>query len=241
MNGLSKTFVAAGLCVLTLTASPVIAGPPLLCHPIEIGDATSLPWGDGAWHNDKIVADDEKFVAMTLELLSAEERLLVRMETIRRAAIRCAEVPFAARAILAKLRGPVDAAEKAGRTDADALFNYGYMIACCAQMNEVTDHNARGVSGKSRRVLGIPEGTSPYQLLTQASAASTNDPAIEFALALITSYPRHDAHSEHLQKSIQGAIDGSLLAENLVRHFGRDGQTLNDLRAAYGIVDGDRR
>jgi hypothetical protein len=56
---------------------------------------------------------------------------------------------------------------------------------------------------------------------------------MEFAAALITS-TRSDkaAHRAHLQKAIAGAPEGSLLARNIINHFGRKGQTIADLRAS---------
>ena len=34
-----------GVFALFAAVAPVLAGPPLLCHPFDIGDARSLPWG----------------------------------------------------------------------------------------------------------------------------------------------------------------------------------------------------
>ena len=36
--------------LLALTAGSAVAGPPLVCHPISIGDAKSLPWRDTLEH-----------------------------------------------------------------------------------------------------------------------------------------------------------------------------------------------
>src|SRR5260370_598362 len=38
-----------GLVVLNLAGS-ALAGPPLICHPFDIGDAKSLPWTGSAWN-----------------------------------------------------------------------------------------------------------------------------------------------------------------------------------------------
>jgi len=72
-----------------------------------------------------------------------------------------------------------------------------------------------------------------YALVKQAIALRGNDPEMEFAAALITSI-RSDkaAHRAHLQKAIAGAPEGSLLARNIVNHFGRKGQSIADLRAS---------
>src|SRR4029077_2629159 len=49
-----------------VVARPALAGPPLLCHPFDIGTARSLPWTGPGWfdakpdyHLDSLVADTE--------------------------------------------------------------------------------------------------------------------------------------------------------------------------------------
>src|SRR5262245_50874940 len=67
---------------------PAIAGPPLICHPIETGDAKSLPWGSSAdWRAAKPDYDLNRLVEDTLALLTPETPVLARMETLRRATI----------------------------------------------------------------------------------------------------------------------------------------------------------
>ena len=63
-----------------------LAGPPLLCHPYEIGDNPSLPWGNDAFSTSRSF-DTKKLETETLKLLSADRPVIARMETIRRAAI----------------------------------------------------------------------------------------------------------------------------------------------------------
>jgi hypothetical protein len=43
---------SAAVLAAIITATPAFAGPPLLCHPFEIGTARSLPW-DGTWSQGK--------------------------------------------------------------------------------------------------------------------------------------------------------------------------------------------
>ncbi len=42
----------AAVLAAIVTATPAFVGPPLLCHPFEIGTARSLPW-DGNWSQGK--------------------------------------------------------------------------------------------------------------------------------------------------------------------------------------------
>ena len=224
---------------MLLYAEDVFAGPPLLCHAIEIGEAASLPWGDGPWRNDKIALSDANFVARTLALLSPDATVLTRMETLRRATIHAAEHSEAARDLLSGVRSRVYTLK---HPSAMSVFDLGYLLATFGQMNMVTEHNSIGYSGGERKVLSVPEELSAYDLLVKAASLSDNDAEIEFALALITTHPAHAAHKKHLQKAVASAPEGSLLAINLVRHFGRQGQTLTDLRTSFGMVaDGERR
>ena len=60
---------------------------------------------------------------------------------------------------------------------------------------------------------------------------------MEFAAALITSiYTDKTAQRAHLQKALDGAPEGSLLARNLATHFGQRGQRLADLRATLKLA-----
>src|SRR5688572_20275282 len=69
-------------------AQPALAGPPLLCHPFDIGSARSLPWNDtAAWWNGRSDYDVRNLVADTQALLTPATPVIVRMETLRRAAI----------------------------------------------------------------------------------------------------------------------------------------------------------
>ena len=62
------------------------AGPPLICHPLNIGSAKSLPSGDGPFGTKKDY-NRERLVEETLDLLTADMPVIVRMETLRRATI----------------------------------------------------------------------------------------------------------------------------------------------------------
>src|SRR5438105_4489844 len=82
------------------------AGPPLICHPYNIGEAKSLPWGqDGAnWDNPDPHFNVQQLNADTLKLLNDSTPVLVRMETLRRATIYGEKDHRAAADLLASLR-----------------------------------------------------------------------------------------------------------------------------------------
>jgi hypothetical protein len=60
------------------------AGPPLICHPIEIGQAKSLPWVEFN-HGGRTDYDLKNLSRDTLTILDSHTPVLVRMETLRRA------------------------------------------------------------------------------------------------------------------------------------------------------------
>ena len=107
------------------------AGPPLLCHPFNIGMAQSLPWGNSAsagWDNPDARYDVRQLSADTLKLLNDQAPVLVRMETLRRATIYGEKDHRAATELLSNLK---QRAEQGGTL---ALFDYGYFVETVKQM-----------------------------------------------------------------------------------------------------------
>jgi hypothetical protein len=104
------------------------AGPRLICHTIEIGQAKSLPWISHNWNlSGGETYDTENLVHDTLEILSPETPVLVRMETLRRATLYARKDPVAAKELFAKLRARATSAESSGHPDALAWFDIGYL------------------------------------------------------------------------------------------------------------------
>lgn len=236
---IALSIIAPLIVSLVISVNDVFAGPPLLCHAIEIGEDVSLPWGDGIWQSGKITSGDGEFVTQTLALLSPDAATLTRMETIRRATIHAAEHPKAASMLMSAIRARVLDAKT---PEASALFDLGYLCATYDQMNIVTDHNGSGVGGGKRSELAVPADIRACDLVKKSASMSPGDYAIEFALALLTLSPSHPSHTSHLQAAVDGATDGSLLARNLITRFGRTGQSLRDLKSTFGMVtDGEHR
>jgi hypothetical protein len=199
---------------LTLIASTVLAGPPLICHPYNIGAAKSLPGSDGShWLGISKTYDRTQLVPDTLALLTPEAPILVRMETLRRAAIYATnemrgweknaytdEDRKLAAALSTALRDRVTRAKPADR--ALALFDAGFFA-------------------ETLRQTRMDPGYDGYVLLTEAAKLRANDPEIEFALALASVSPKRKEHDEHLARARAAAKSGSLLATNLASHFSR--------------------
>jgi hypothetical protein len=222
--------------ILTLALNQhALAGPVLICRTYEIGNAKSLPWGGSDWRSVKADYDVNRVVEDTLVLLTPDTPVLVRMETLRRATIYAVwarvdrEVNYtkrndnAAQELFSRLvtsgkRAAFESANK--KPDPLRMFDAGFFVESWKQAY---------ADGSGRK----PVDFDGYALVKQAIALRGNDPEMEFAAALITSIrPDKTAHRAHLQKAIAGAKEGSLLARNIVNHFGRSGQSLADLRAS---------
>lgn len=218
--------VIAGLFAVAL-AAPALAGPPLICHPIDIGNAKSLAWGGKGGFEADGAYDVKRLVDDTLAILTPNAEVIVRMETLRRATIYVSKHREVAADLRAALLSRVLDAEAAGRSDGLAWFDAGYLAQCYAQSDIPV-----GWKG------GSPIG---YDWAMKGLALRADDAGMEFALALMTVYAHsgdgkgseQGDHESHLRKAVAGAPEGSLLARNLVLHFGKQGETMQELRTRY--------
>ncbi|MDH3284598.1 MAG: hypothetical protein OEQ13_07650 [Acidobacteriota bacterium] len=209
----------AAILTLTFSLTLSLAGPPLVCHPVEIEGAASLPGHDSDWRVYKTEYDTSRLAEEALALLGPDTPALVRMETIRRAVVHGKNNPKAVRELLGALDERVKQAEEAGREDAVASFDLGYLIETVKQFRWQLD---------LRSMLLMRDGYS----LVERAAELSGDPQMEFGAAKISQHPLKPRHEVHLRRAAAGAAEGSLLAQNLVAHFGKQGESLADLRAS---------
>src|SRR5258708_2274950 len=103
------------------------AGPPLICHPYNIGGAKSLPWDSGTnWDNADPSYILTNLGSDTVAILDQTPAVLVRMETMRRAVLYGAKDHDAARKLLAQLKAREAAAETSKTPSPAVIFDYGY-------------------------------------------------------------------------------------------------------------------
>ncbi len=224
-------FVVAVVTALFVFPATGEAGPPLTCHPFEIGNAKSLPWHSNTWNlSGKEDYDLSRLVQDTLALLNADTPVIVRMETLRRAALYAQKDPRVAKELVSTLLARAEDADAKARPDALAGFDVGYLVETYKQANLTWK---KLPNGKYDPVFqpNAASGLDGYGWVLKAINLRGQDPEMEFAAALITAYPRHKSHEQHLRKAVAGAADGSLLAKNLVTHFGHEGSTIAELRA----------
>ena len=232
----SLAFGLAALACLATFNTAAQAGPPLICHPYEVGDAKSLPWGGSAWRDVKKDYDLNRLPDDTLALLGPEAPVIVRMETLRRATVYAVwsvfdrEVDYkvndlrVANDLLARLEKRAAEARGKGKLEALALFDMGFLAECYRQ------------SAHESKAGALTRGIDGYGAVVKAINLGGGDPEMEFAAALITIWPKRETHQQHLRKAVAGAAEGSLLARNLVSHFDDRGRTIGELRANLGAT-----
>jgi hypothetical protein len=203
--------------LLGFTAS-VKAGPPLICHALEIGQAKTLPWvdlnreGNGGYDLKNLTRD-------TLAILNSSTPVLVRMETLRRATLYARQDTRVAKELLTRLQARAADSDAAGHPDALAWFDVGYLAEAYNQwMGKGEPNPARGVDG--------------YSWVKKAIRLRGSDPELEFAAALITLLSPGSDHREHLQKALAGAKKDPLLARNLTSTF--NGQAISAIQSVQG-------
>ena len=220
-------FVVVLLATLLCLATLAEAGPPLICHSVEIGPAKSLPWISHDWNlSGGETYDTKNLVRDTLEILAPDTPVLVRMETLRRATLYARKDPLVAKELLARLHARATSAESSGRPDALAWFDVGYLAEAYKQwigqswmkVSKDEQNSAAGVDG--------------YALVKKAIARRGSDPQMEFAAALITLSGPAEEHRRHALNAIAGARIDPLLAQNLAMRFaGPQSQTMSEMLA----------
>ena len=207
----SAVLVIAGVLLLQ---SAAWAGPPLICRPFHIGDSRSLPFLGPEWSRIDPGYDRSRLVNDTLALLAPDTPVIVRMETIRRAALYGRDDARIAEALQEQLQAR--GAKLVGRNDAAsrmALFDLGYLVETYRQAAIVSR------SGESFWKFAQAEPKIDGYSMVAKAIAQGGGPEMEFAAALMTSDHRDQHYEEHLRKAIAGARPGSLLAQNIATHF----------------------
>jgi len=214
----SRTSVCAAIgsvAMLLGLAASAYAGPPLICHTFDIGQAKTLPLLN--WNANGTEGYDVKNLTRdTLAILDFGAPVLVRMETLRRATIYARHDPQAAKELITRLQARAFSPE-AGRSHALALFDLGYLAETYKQwMGRGEPNPAAGLDG--------------YILVRKALGLRGSDPQMEFAAALITLQGPAGDHARHVQRAVEGAKSDPLLAQNLASDF--HGQKTAELLAA---------
>jgi hypothetical protein len=204
-HSFSRIAIRIGAILLGFTTFAQ-AGLPLTCHPIEIGQAKSLPWVDLNYQRGSGAYDLKNLTRDTLAILDSNTPVLVRMETLRRATIYARQDPNVAKQLITRLQARAE--KGAGSQGALAWFDVGYLAETYKQwMGNGEPNPARGLDG--------------YGWVKKAISLRGSDPEMEFAAALITLTNSESDHNDHVEKAMAGAKTDPLLAQNLASQFNR--------------------
>lgn len=222
-RGVTRFLLALAGMIVTL-ASSVLAGPPLICHPIDIGPAKSLPLLD--WNSTNTGGYDMSNLSRdTIAILDSDANVLVHMETLRRATIFARHDVQAAKDLFLKIRTRAERSNAGKPPDALARFDAGYLAEAYQQWLGKGDANpATGVDG--------------YSWIRKAIALHGQDGEMEFAAALVTLSGPESAHREHVRNAMAGAKSDSLLAQNLTSRFRQE--TVAEMLTQKGSGVGDK-
>jgi hypothetical protein len=207
-------WTALALSIVAVT--PALAGPPLLCHPYNIGAARSLPWnGMTGWSEERPDYPIKQLVADTEALLQPLTPVVVRMETLRRAAIYASRDRGVASALLDRLIAKADAS--ATTKDALAPLDAAYLIEAMRQITMLSQ------TGEFRdRVDGVKKalnGREAAPFVDRAVQARPDDPSVAFAAALIAVSRDKAAADKYAERARAGASQDALVARNLDHLF----------------------
>jgi hypothetical protein len=197
--------LVVGVAAVFALTSVAFAGPPMICHALEIGSAKTLPWVDLNYHKGDGKYNLNALSQDTLAILDSGAPVLVRMETLRRATIYARQDPQVAKELITRLEAR---ASKPDGSAAGALawFDFGYLIETYKQwMGEREANPARNLDG--------------YAWVERAIGARGADAEMEFGAALITLKGPSDLHQAHVRKALEGAKSDALLARNMASTF----------------------
>jgi hypothetical protein len=199
------SLVLAAVALLVL-ARPALAGPPLICFPFDIGQAKSLPMGTRDWDSVDPKYNPAHLVDDTLALLTPQTPVIVRMETLRRAAIYATKSAKLAATLLDTMR------TRAARKDADAglaVFDFGYLAETYKQ--------AAYIQGSQTTMAGDIDGYG----LVQKALALTDAKAMTFALVAMNMDKKHGVQElrEHIAAAREAAKTDASVRQNLATHW----------------------
>ena len=205
MKRFSIVITCAALLAL---ASPVFAGPPLLCHPFDIGSARSLPWGSGSeWLQARPDYDVSHLTADTLALLTPTQPVVVQMETLRRAAIYASRDRNAAAQLLSRLT------ERTRGGDANAWLDAAYVTEAFRQIGYLGRSEAFRTSAP--QMADLVKDVDGTAMIEKALFLKADDPGLEFAAALINADKNRAAYVDHAKRARAGAARDALVARNI--------------------------
>lgn len=209
-----RIVVPIAVFAVSLAASGAAsAGPPLICHQFDAGNASLLPWSasPSGWNSPDRSYNVKNLAADTLQLLSPDAPILARMENIRRATIYAGQDERIAAGLLTAVLARAQA--DAGRgLDPLAWFDAGYLVESYRQASHIYKWDMLAPGERTAwKLRSEPKGVDGYSMVTKALRLMPSA-EMEFAASLMRDGA---ARAEHRRRAAAGAAAGSLLARNL--------------------------
>jgi hypothetical protein len=202
---------ALALVIVLVSASPALAGPPLICHPFETGSTKLLAWGTDTsnWNAALPSYTLKALTADTLRVLDVDAAVLTRMENLRRATIYAMRDPVVAQEFLKTM---IDRALTATPTAA-TWFDAGYVVEAYKQAKHLrpTGPFSRSAWAAVDETLSV----DGYGFVKKAIAMGGPAAEMEFAASLMT---QGAVASAHRSRANAAATRGSFLAANLAKY-----------------------
>jgi len=215
-TAISRLWLHAITLVALLHAGNALAGPPLLCDRFDTAGAPTLEWGGSRWNQPRADFDLATLAERTEALLTPATPVIVRMETLRRAAIYAARDGRALRALDARLQAGVEATRD---TDdhALALFDAGYFHETLKDIQRLQGYDMPGIgridAAALRRQLARGDG---QMRIAQALSLRPQDASLRFAAALVAKANARGQDAEAYAAQARAGINGdALLARNI--------------------------
>ena len=206
----SRRAACFALVALLGVAAPALAGPPLLCHPFDIGSARSLPWdGTNAWWQGRADYNLQNLVTDTEGLLTPSTPVIVRMETLRRAALYASLDDKVASRLLSSLTTRA----QAGAASASALFDAGYLTETYKQIAML--RGERQFADRAKTIAGVIGQVDGTPMINRAITLRPDDASLRFAAALVAATADRTAYRDHADRARKGAAADALLAKNI--------------------------
>lgn len=205
------SLVVLSLAAVMFNARVALAGPPLICHPLNIGTAQSLAWNNQlGWSGNVAGYDIRHLTDETLALLAPTTPVIVRMETLRRAAIYALRDERVADQLLTQLVDRTRKSESGAKADGLAWFDAGYFVETFRQAT-TTERDKPRAAALAKLVANV----DGYPMVQKSLTLRGGDPSIEFAAAILTLNRDRADQPVHAAKAREGAKQDALLAQNI--------------------------
>lgn len=202
------------LLAIVFSAPLAFAGPPLICHPFNIGTAQSLAWSaqGNNWRGDVAGYDTSHLADETIALLTPSTPVIVRMETLRRAAVYAMRDEKVADRLLTRLVDRTRKSESGAKADGLAWFDAGYFVEAFRQAAPIGREKSAEHAAALAALVANVDG---YAMVQKSLTVRGSDPAIEFAAAIITLTRDRGDQPVHAAKARDGVKQDALLAQNI--------------------------